>query len=70
MAFEIGEKPPQQEQEPQTDSNSVATLWLPVNDASEIRPTSSPSEPSSPSQDCLELPDGCYEPVLIDDQAH
>uniref|UniRef100_L7LYZ7 Putative transposase strongylocentrotus purpuratus: similar to transposase n=1 Tax=Rhipicephalus pulchellus TaxID=72859 RepID=L7LYZ7_RHIPC len=65
------EKPPQQEQEPETDCNSVATLWLPVNDASEIRPATSPSEPSSSSQDCLELPDGCYEPVLIDasDQA-
>lgn len=61
------EKPPPQEpQEPETDINSVATLWLPVNDASEIRPASSPNDPSSPSQDCLELPDACYEPVLID----
>ncbi|XP_075729900.1 THAP domain-containing protein 1-like isoform X1 [Rhipicephalus microplus] len=58
------EKPPQQE--PNIDNSCTATLWLPLNDTSKMRSTTSLSESSSPSQDCLELPDGCYKPVLIE----
>ncbi|KAL3245509.1 hypothetical protein MRX96_017964 [Rhipicephalus microplus] len=69
---EQADAPSQQEELVLLEDNIVfiagctATLWLPLNDTSKMRSTTSLSESSSPSQDCLELPDGCYEPVLIE----
>ncbi|XP_049526563.1 THAP domain-containing protein 1-like isoform X3 [Dermacentor silvarum] len=63
-------KPPRQRREPRTDSKPVATGCLPENDkASEIGPAASPSEISSPSQDCCDVPGVCHEPVLMNAHA-